>query len=319
LPIRLANETASFIRDHQNRPFFAYLSFYSVHTPLMAPEPLVKKYRQKAQRLGLDEKTAFGNEEQVWPNAQARRVRQLQSHATYAAMVESMDRSVGIVLKTLDELDLAEDTIVCLTSDNGGLSTSEGLPTSNLPLRGGKGWVYEGGIREAFMIRAPMIDDTPPTCDTPVISTDFYPTLLELAGLPKMPQQHLDGVSLVPLLRGQDTLDRETLFWHYPHYSNQGGFPGGAIRRGKWKLIERYEDGRVHLYDLDTDPGERRDLAETQPERVAEMRDRLHRWYEQVDAKFLRPKGDGPQPWKPGAAATAAPAGAAVPAGANGE
>ena len=123
----------------------------------MAPRDLVAKYREKAERLGLSEADVFGDEEQVWPNAKKRKVRTLQTHATYAAMVESMDNAVGKVLATLDELELSENTIVCLTSDNGGLSTSEGSPTSNLPLRGGKGWVYEGGIREAFMIRAPGV------------------------------------------------------------------------------------------------------------------------------------------------------------------
>ncbi|MDV6029613.1 MAG: sulfatase [Phycisphaera sp. RhM] len=300
LPIRLAQETANFISQNKTDPFFAYLAFYSVHTPLLAPEALVRKYQEKAKRLGLDTQEAFADEEQVWPDAkQPRRVRTLQAHATYAAMVESMDRAVGIVIDRLEELGLMDETIICLTSDNGGLSTSEGSPTSNLPLRGGKGWVYEGGIREAFMIHAPMITDAPKSCNVPVVSTDFYPTLLELAGLPPLPLQHLDGVSLVPLLKGEKKLDRDALYWHYPHYSNQGGFPGGAIRMGNWKLVERYEDGKVHLYNLAEDVGEQNDLADQHPERVATMREKLHRWYQDVDAKFLRPKGNGPMPWQP--------------------
>ncbi|PAY20112.1 sulfatase [Rhodopirellula sp. SM50] len=300
LPIRLAQETANFISDNKTDPFFAYLAFYSVHTPLLAPEALVKKYQQKAKRLGLDTQEAFADEEQVWPNAkQPRRVRTLQAHATYAAMVESMDRAVGIVMDRLEALGLMDETIICLTSDNGGLSTSEGSPTSNLPLRGGKGWVYEGGIREAFMIHAPMIKDAPKSCNLPVVSTDFYPTLLELAGLPSLPQQHLDGVSLVPLLDGAKKLERDAIYWHYPHYSNQGGFPGGAIRMGDWKLVERYEDGKVHLYNLAEDVGEQNDLADQHPERVEQMREKLHRWYQDVDAKFLRPKDNGPMPWRP--------------------
>ena len=201
LTARLAEETVRFIEDHSDQPFFAYLAFYSVHTPLMAPADLVNKYEAKAKRLGLTDREAFGIEEQVWESEQPRRVRQLQSHATYAAMVESMDSAVGRVLDTLDELGLADNTIVCLTSDNGGLSTSEGSPTSNLPLRGGKGWLYEGGIREAFLIRAPGTSVAAARCDVPVVSTDFYPTLLELTGSPPRPLQHLDGVSLVPLLR----------------------------------------------------------------------------------------------------------------------
>ncbi|WP_182865329.1 sulfatase [Rhodopirellula sp. JC639] len=300
LPIRLANETADFIADNSADPFFAYLAFYSVHTPLLAPKPLIEKYEQKARELGLDTRDAFADEEQVWPNAkQPRRVRTLQAHATYAAMVESMDRAVGIVIDRLEALDLMDETIICFTSDNGGLSTSEGSPTSNLPLRGGKGWVYEGGIREAFMIHAPMIQDVPDSCDVPVVSTDFYPTLLELAGLPLLPEQHLDGVSLVPLLKGKTESERDAIYWHYPHYSNQGGFPGGAIRVGDWKLVERYEDGAVHLYNLADDIGERDDLADQHAERVAKMRSMLHSWYQDVDAKFLRPKENGPMPWQP--------------------
>ncbi|WDQ18861.1 sulfatase [Rhodopirellula sp. P2] len=300
LPDRLAKEASKFIEQHQDEPFLTYLSFYSVHTPLMAPPELVKKYKAKAERLGLTDQEAFGEEEKLWgkPEWKGRPVRQLQSHATYAAMVEAMDQAVGRVLQQIDDLGLTEETIVILTSDNGGLSTSEGWPTSNLPLRGGKGWVYEGGIREAFMIRAPGITKPGTTSDEPVCSIDFYPTILDLCGQTAPPQQQLDGVSLKPLLRGDESLDRQSLYWHYPHYSNQGSFPGGAIREGDWKLIERYEDGRVHLYNLKDDIGERNDVADQHPERVNAMRDQLHRWYKEVDAKFLQPK-DGQQPWHP--------------------
>lgn len=297
LPDRLSRETVTFIEQHKDEPFLAYLSFYSVHTPLMAPDELVKKYQRKAERLGLSDEDAFGVEEQVWGEA-TRRVRIRQTHAVYAAMVEAMDRAVGRVLDKLDELGLAEDTVVLFTADNGGLSTSEGLPTSNLPFRGGKGWLYEGGIREPYLIRCPSVTKSGSLCAEPVCSTDFYPTILELCGLPMRPTQHLDGVSLVPLLKGQDRLNRQALYWHYPHYSNQGGFPGGAIRERDWKLIERLEDGRVHLYNLDSDPGERQDLADRYPDRVNRMRGRLHDWYSEVDAKFLQPK-EGRVPWRP--------------------
>lgn len=300
LPDRLAKEASKFIEQHKDEPFLTYLSFYSVHTPLMAPPELVKKYKAKAERLGLTDKEAFGEEEKLWGKAEweGRPVRHLQSHATYAAMVEAMDQAVGRVLKQIDDLGLTEETIVILTSDNGGLSTSEGWPTSNLPLRGGKGWVYEGGIREAFMIRAPGVTQPGTTCKEPVCSIDFYPTILDLCGQSPPAEKIVDGVSLKPLLRGEQTIDRESLYWHYPHYSNQGGFPGGAIREGDWKLIERYEDGRVHLYNLQEDIGELNDVADQNAERVAAMRDRLHRWYKDVDAKFLQPK-DGEEPWHP--------------------
>ncbi|MCA9004863.1 MAG: sulfatase [Planctomycetaceae bacterium] len=300
LPDRLASETAQFIDAHRDEPFFAYLAFYSVHTPLMGPSPLVTKYKEKAKRLGLTGQEEFADEEQVFPVDEQRRVRILQNHAVYAAMVESMDKAVGKVLRQLEESGVAENTVVMLTADNGGLSTSEGSPTSNLPLRGGKGWLYEGGIREVFLIRWPGGAEPGSICDEPVITTDFYPTILDLAGLPLKPQQHLDGVSLKPFLQGEEPLKRDALYWHYPHYSNQGGIPGGAIRMGDWKLIERFEDGQVHLYHLKEDLGEKQDLSAKYPKRVAAMREQLHKWYQETDAKFLQAKPGGPEPWRPG-------------------
>ena len=299
LTARLASDAVATIEEFKDDPFLLYFSFYTVHTPLQAPKDLVEKYRKKAEALAG--KPEFGPEEQVWPNAkQERRVRILQTHATYAAMVETMDTAVGRVIDQLKKLDLYDNTIICFMSDNGGLSTSEGSPTSNLPLRGGKGWLYEGGIREPFLIRAPGVTKPGSECSVPVISTDFYPTLLDIAGLDLRPQQTLDGVSLKPLLSGGKSLDRKSLFWHHPHYANQGGFPGGAIRESNYKLIERYEDGRVHLFDLSKDLSEQTDLSTKMPDRVSALRNRLHSWYENVDAKFLQPKSaDGPQPWRP--------------------
>ena len=165
------------------------------------------------------------------------------------------------VLDALVEMGIEDRTIICFMSDNGGLSTSEGSPTSNIPFRGGKGWIYEGGIREPYIIKSPGIQRPGSTSGFPVVSMDFYPTLLELAGLPLKPEQHLDGISLVPILKGKNAPKRDSLFWHYPHYSNQGGFPGGAIRAGDWKLIERYEDGQSRLYNIRHDLGETKDLA----------------------------------------------------------
>lgn len=296
---RLTDEALKILEQFHEKPFLLYLSFYTVHTPLQAPKDLVAKYQEKAVKLGLVGKQEFADEEQVWPTDKPRRVRTLQRHATYAAMVETMDTNVGRVLDKLKELGIEDNTIVCFTGDNGGLSTSEGSPTSNLPLRGGKGWLYEGGIREPFLVRWPGVTRPGSTCDDPVISTDFYPTLLDAAGFPAMKKQHQDGVSLVPLLKQVGQLEREALYWHYPHYSNQGGMPGGAIRMGDYKLIERFEDGRVHLYNLASDIGERTDLAAKMPDRVGAMRMKLHDWYDEVDAKFLVARPDGPQPWRP--------------------
>lgn len=301
LPRRLVDESIRFIEKHREGPFFLYLSFYSVHTPLQARRDLIEKYEKRLAVLPALLKTdAFADEEQVWPTDRPRQVRISQTHAVYAAMVEAMDEQIGRVLLTLEELGVSDKTAVFFMSDNGGLSTAEGSPTSNLPLRGGKGWLYEGGIREPFLIRWPRGQSAPGVvCDHPVISTDFYPTILEICGLPPRPQQHLDGISLVPLLRNPVTqLSRDTLYWHYPHYSNQGGFPGAAIRVGNWKLIERFENGNVSLYDLAADLEERHDLANREPARVNAMRHQLHQWFRSVNAKFLRPKA-GNLPWRP--------------------
>ena len=299
LPARLAQETVRFIEEHSDQPFLAYLSFYSVHTPLMAPDPLVEKYRDKAVRLGLSERAEFAEEEQVWPDARVRRVRVLQSHAVYAAMVEAMDRAVGVVLNALKDAGLADNTIIVFTSDNGGLATSEGHPTSNLPLRGGKGWLYEGGIRGPFLVVWPGVVEAGAVSDVPIISNDLYPTLLDAVGAEPGVDRLIDGVSLVPTLRGLGAPERDALFWHYPHYSNQGGFPGGAVRMGDWKLIERFEDGRVHLFNLVDDPGELRDVAGDNSDRVKRLRTHLHGWYEELEARFLRARPEGPQPWHP--------------------
>ena len=299
LTARLADEAVQIIEQNKDQPFLLYLAFYSVHTPLQAPKELIAKYEAKAKALAAEGKPEFAEEEQVLPGMGERKVRVVQKHPTYAAMVESMDTAVGRVLTKLEELGLDQKTIVCFTSDNGGLSTAEGSPTSNLPLRGGKGWVYEGGIREPFLVKWPGVVEAGRACNVPVMSLDFYPTLLEAAGAKPGSNQTVDGVSLVPLLKGADSLDREALYWHYPHYSNQGGFPGGAVRVGDWKLVERYEDGRVHLYNLAADPGERRDLAAEQADKVSDLRGRLHAWYGQVDAQFLQAKDGGPLPWRP--------------------
>lgn len=297
LPERLTREAINVMKNAGDQPFFVYLSFYSVHTPLQGRQDLVEKYRIKGQELrGEDD---FAEEEQVWPIERLRKVRIEQNHAVYGAMVEAMDEHIGQILTFLKDSGLEDDTIVCFTSDNGGLSTSEGSPTSNLPLRGGKGWTYEGGIREPFIVKWPGVTQPGSVCDSPVMSLDLYPTLIRASGGKTRKKTIVDGVDLKPLLSGKGMLQRENLFWHYPHYSNQGGFPSGAVRNGPWKLIERYEDGAVHLFNLDDDIGEKTDVAKEHPERVASMREDLHKWYTEVDAKFLQPLGENKQPWRP--------------------
>jgi arylsulfatase A-like enzyme len=300
LTMRLADETCALLAKFkaEGKPFFLQHCFYDPHTPLQAPKELIEKYRAKAERLGL--KDAFDEEKQHFVSVKGpRQVRAVQSHAVYAAMIESMDTAVGKILRALDELGLANDTLVVFTSDNGGLSTSEGLPTCNYPLRAGKGWVYEGGIRTAFLVRMPGAARTGAASAVPVMSIDLFPTALEFAGVPLPAGLAIDGRSLVPLLRGGSAPARDALFWHYPHYSNQGGFPGGAVRMGDWKLVENHEDGSVELYHLRDDLGEKRSRAAAEPERVRAMRARLHAWYRETGAQFLRAKPGGEQPWHP--------------------
>ncbi|NLZ05185.1 MAG: sulfatase [Phycisphaerae bacterium] len=281
LPDRLATETCKFIEEHRDGPFLAYLAFYSVHTPLMAREDLKAKYEAKARTVTHDGP--------AWGKEGDREVRLVQDHAVYAGMVEAMDQAVGKVLDALDRLDLTQNTVVFFMSDNGGLATSEGHPTCNLPLRAGKGWLYEGGIREPMIVRWPAQVRAGSVCEEPVISTDFYPTMLEIAGLPAAPQQHLDGRSMVALLRQQGPQKDRALYWHYPHYGNQGGSPGGAIRLGDYKLIEFYEDHRVELYNLRDDLGEKKDLSGAMPEKAAELRRMLHEWRNKVGAAMPTP------------------------------
>jgi len=283
---RLTDEAVRFIEVSRrgDAPFFLYLSHYAVHTPLQAKPDLIRKYKAKAAQLPPRHGPEFVPEG-------GRMARQIQDHPVYAAMVESLDRSVGRIMATLQRLDLDERTIVIFTSDNGGLSTSEGSPTSNVPLRAGKGWPYEGGIRVPLIVRWPGVTSPGAVCREPMISTDFFPTLLEMAGRAPLPERHLDGASLVPLLKG-GVRPRRPLFWHYPHYGNQGGTPGGALRLGDLKLIEWFEDDRVELFNLRDDPGETRNLAADRPETATALRQKLHDWRASVNARMPTPNPD---------------------------
>ena len=279
LPDRLATETVKFISDNKSKPFFAYLSFYSVHTPLIAREDLKEKYQEKKTRIRLGGP--------IWGQEGKRKLRLVQEHSVYAGMVEAMDLAVGKVLSALQQQGLAENTVVIFMSDNGGLSTSEGHPTSNLPLRAGKGWIYEGGIREPMIVRAPGLTTANSTCENYVSSVDFFPTIMQLANV-SQDQDSLDGKSFVPLLKSE-AMNRGPVFWHYPHYGNQGGSPTAAVRDGQWKLIQSMEDDRYELYDLSNDIGEKHDLAEQKPEIVANLKQELKNWQIKVKAKFPKP------------------------------
>ena len=260
---RTTDEALRFIEQNADRPFFVYLSHYAVHTPLQAKQALIEQYKAK-----------------VRPD-------QAHRNPVYAAMVHSVDESVGRVLDKLDELGIAGRTVVFFMSDNGGLARV----TSNAPLRAGKGTLYEGGIREPMIVRGPGVVEPGSLCHVPVTSVDFFPTLLEMARVtPRV--KDIDGVSLAPLLRRQGRFQRDALYWHYPHYHPGGATPAGAVRCGDYKLIESYEDGRLELYDLKADIGEENNLAGQMPEKAAELRQMLHEWLEAVNAQMPSPNRD---------------------------
>jgi len=285
---RLADESIKFmeehVKSHPSTPFFLYLSFYTVHAPIQPCKRYLDTFKEKASKLPPSQGPAYIRERKAW-------TRQRQDNPAYATMVHAMDYNVGRVLKTLDRLGLTKNTVVIFMSDNGGLSTlpRRGAPTSVLPLRAGKGWCYEGGIREPMIIRAPGVTKAGTVCDVPVTSTDFYPTILQLAGLPLRPRQHADGLSLVGLLKGEKSLNRKALFWHYPHYHGSGWTPGAAVRAGDWKLIEFYEENAVELYNLREDPGERHECGARFPAKRKELTELLHRWRKETGAKMPKP------------------------------
>lgn len=264
-------------------PFLFFLSHYAVHVPLQAEWEDMKPFWKKAL---FNPRTGRFDKEGKHP------VRVVQDHPVYAGMITALDKSLGRVMDKLYELGIGNDTIVIFVSDNGGLSTAEGWPTSNAPLRAGKGWLYEGGIREPMIVKWPGITPPGSTCAEPVISTDFYPTMLKMAGLPLRPSQHVDGADLCPLLKGS-SFSRGPVYWHYPHYSNQGGKPSAAIRSGPYKLIEFYEDNRVELYNLDDDISEEHDLSANMPEKAKELLARLHNWQEETGARMPRQRKGG--------------------------
>lgn len=280
LPIRLAAETVKFTTAKSDKPFFAFLSFYSVHGPIQTTPNLWKKYQQKATQAGLaDERFMV---DRTLP------VRQVQDCPIYAGMMESMDDAVGIVMDGLKKAGLDQNTIVVFTSDNGGVSSGDAFATACLPLRGGKGRQWEGGIRQPYYISAPGVTKPGSTSEVFATGNDFFPTLLELAGLKQLPDAHLDGRSLVPALKGESVSSRP-LFWHYPHYGNQGGEPSGIVRRGDYKLIRYYEDGREELYRLSEDLGEQSDISKSEPTIREELSKMLTAHLKEVGAVIPKP------------------------------
>lgn len=250
----------------RKRPFLMYFSYYTLHGPIMSPPDLVEKYQKKA--------VSFDNRHGE------------ELNAARAGMVESLDRSVGRIMDKLEKLGIEQNTVILLTGDNGG---DRDRTTGGL--KGYKGLSHEGGVREPLVVKWPGQVRPGSTCDEPVIGMDIYPTVLEIAGLPARPDQHRDGVSLVPLLTGGSTdLRRDVLYWHYPHYHRT--LPYGAIREGDMKLIEFFEDGSLELYDLGTDPHETTNLAAAHPEKAARLLARLVAWRESVGAQMPAPNPD---------------------------
>ncbi len=292
---RLTSEALKLIEKNKDKPFFLYLPFYDVHTPIQAKEKLIKKYREKAKRMGLpDEKeTHFKQDGTVArgtkPGLSQNKARQEQNNPAYAAMVETLDTNVGRILDGLKQMGIEENTIVIFTSDNGGYPPV----ASNLPFRGGKGWAYEGGVREPWLVKWPGVTKAGSVCDVPVIFTDIFPTVLEMVGLPLQPDLHLDGTSITALLKGDSKPLHDALFWHYPHYASYGCGPYTAIRVGDWTLIEWLEDESVDLFNLAEDVGERNNLATSYPEKVNKLRRQIHQWRKDVDANMPRKLAPG--------------------------
>jgi arylsulfatase A-like enzyme len=278
LTMRLGNETADFIKQHKDSTFFAFLSFYAVHGPIQTTQEKWQKYRGKAQSMGIAENGY--KMERVLP------IRQVQDNPIYAGLVESMDDAVGVVLQALKDSGLEENTIVVFTSDNGGVASGDSFSTSNLPLRGGKGYQWEGGIREPYFIKVPWLNNAGSQSDFPVIGTDFYPTILDLANMDVLTEQHVDGISLKPILEGKKMDVVRPLFWHYPHYGNQGGNPSSIIREENWKLIHYWEDRSEELYNLTTDPGERSNVIDLHPDVAKNLSQKLLAWLKEVGANI---------------------------------
>ncbi len=280
---RLTEECISFLKSRDsNRPFLLYLSYYNVHTPI---QPYQKRYQHFVEKAAM----LFGEESA--PTSERRGLsRSRQDNAEYASMVAAVDDSVGAILENLDQLNLSENTVVMFFSDNGGLCTlAKPGPTSNLPLRSGKGWLYEGGIRSPLIVRAPGITPPGSLCEQPVVSMDFFPTILELAGLPARSELAVDGSSLVRLLKGENLQEKRQFVWHYPHYHGSLWTPGAAIREGDWKLIEFYEFEDRELYNLAEDPGEQRNLARSEPYKLRELSGKLAAWQTQMGARMPQP------------------------------
>jgi arylsulfatase A len=308
-----------------------YMAHFSVHDPIQGRPDLVEKYKKKLasmppqsgpdyilegnpdsptypSRAELDELLElpeYADTYKSYPNDLVK-VKQKQDNVQLAGMVESVDQSLGTLMAKLKEHGIEDNTIVIFMSDNGGMSAMNGTPksttvpkerlnrvtsSSNLPLRGAKGWLYEGGIRVPLIVKWPHHGQIGTVCDEPVISTDFFPTILEMVGVENMTKD-IDGKSFTRLVRGEE-MDRGPIYWHFPHYSNHGmQSPGGAIRDGDYKLLEYFENGTVQLFNLKDDIGEQNDLSKIEVDKTKELTAKLHQWRKEVDAQMMKPNPD---------------------------
>ncbi len=278
---RLTDETVQFIKNHKDKPFFAVLSHYAVHTPFQAKQEKIDRYKEKLKTLNFDGAAYTLKDGET---------KMLQDNAVYAAMVESLDESIGKLIQTLKDEGLYSNTIIVFTSDHGGLSNrgikwKRPLATSNLPLRAGKGHIYEGGTKVPFFISYPKGIDSGTKTNQPTINTDIFPTLLELAGIPLRPQNHLDGMSMVPAIKGKESVER-TFFWHSP--VSRAPYTGdencSAIRMGNYKYLNFYDLQKVEMYNLETDPYETNNIVNSEPEMAEVLRKELELWKKNVNA-----------------------------------
>jgi arylsulfatase A-like enzyme len=263
--VEITEHSLKFIDNNKDKPFFLYVSHHVVHRPLMENAELVAKYESK-------------------PGAA-----EAQHNPTMGAMIERMDSGIGRILQKLDELNLTQNTVVIFYSDNGGLEMLQ----DQYPLRGGKAMIFDGGLRVPLAIRWPGVVQSGSISDALVTSEDFFPTIMEILGI-TYDKNILDGVSVIPLLKQTGTLERNALYWHYPHYHHQGYKPGGAVREGDYKLIEWYEetlqglDNQVNLYNVSDDIGEIRDLSQSMPEKTAELRSKLREWRRAIEVQEMQ-------------------------------
>lgn len=290
---RLTDESVAFIEQHKksnkDKPFFLYLSHYGVHTPFEAKKELIEKYEKKLQTMKYDLpefKKVFGGGT----------TKLRQDLPVYAAMIESIDQSMDRINRTLKEQGIEDNTIIIFTADNGGMSTkgvnARVLGTSNYPLRNGKGWLHEGGIREAFIVKWPGITKAGSMSDALTVGSDIYPTLLDMAGLPLRPEIHLDGQSIVSAIKGRKLKRKRPVFWHSPvgRPSNTGDFNSSAIRDGDYKLIEWYDNEKIELYNIKEDIGEENNLVEQKPQMAKDLLTKLHNWRSEINAVIKKKK-----------------------------